>query len=158
MTGSSIAERQVLHYWRFWAAVGWLLIGLVVYLSLTPALPDLPEVDHGDKLGHFLAYAALMGWFAQLYRTRRAHLRIAVRLVLLGVGLELVQGMTGYRSFEAADIAANSAGVAAAWLIAQTPLGGSLAWLERRVAVQAKLQKVRQGRGRRKGDDGRGGR
>src|SRR5213594_1296720 len=47
-----------LRFLRLWQTVGVLLIGFVVYLSLTPDLINLP-VEQGDKDGHVLAYATL---------------------------------------------------------------------------------------------------
>ena len=38
-------------------AIGWGWAAVIVWLSLTPAPPKL-DFEHGDKLGHFLAYAA----------------------------------------------------------------------------------------------------
>ena len=37
----------------------------------------------------------------------------------MGIALEFVQGALGYRSFELADMAANTLGVAAGWIAAQ---------------------------------------
>lgn len=48
-------------------AGGWLLAAAIVWLSLTPSPPD-PGIAYADKVGHFLAYGALMFWFALLYR------------------------------------------------------------------------------------------
>jgi VanZ family protein len=90
------------------------MIGAVVWLSVTPAPLQL-DLDRGDKLGHFLGYAALMFWFSQLY-VRRALL--ATCFVAMGVALELVQGTLGYRSLDALDMLANAAGVLAGWAAA----------------------------------------
>ncbi|MGB0128390.1 MAG: hypothetical protein WBP72_12190, partial [Rhodocyclaceae bacterium] len=90
MTAAS-AER--LTYFPFWRACGWGLIALVVLLSLTPAPLDLPGAE-GDKVGHLLAYAALMQWFAWLYSSRRGRGTCALGFVVLGVALEYAQGLT----------------------------------------------------------------
>lgn len=108
------------HYplrWRpVWLAVGWLLIAVVIWLSLIPNPPQTPEIPFGDKLNHLLAYAVLMGWFGQLYRRPLMRLGYAFSFVLLGVVLEITQGMGGYRWFEVADAVANTAGVVLAFV------------------------------------------
>ena len=113
-----------------WEAVGIGLVVTVVALSLLP----LPAADLGansDKLGHSLAYSSLMYWFAMVYPAKRRHPALAICFVALGVGLEFLQGMTSYRSFEVADMVANTAGVAIGWCFALTPLKSLLAGSEK---------------------------
>ena len=98
-------------------AAGWALAAVVVWLSVTPAPPSV-GVQFSDKLGHLAAYGLLMLWFSLLYRRTRTRAAYAAGLVALGVGLEFVQGALGYRSFEALDMAANTAGVMLGWGIA----------------------------------------
>lgn len=131
--GRWLPQRQL--RWRpLWLIIGWVLVGVVIWLSLAPRLPDLDmPIEYVDKAGHFLAYCTLMLWFAFLY-LRAAHIWIALALVLLGVGLEVAQDVSGYRMFEIADIVADAAGIAAGLLLARTPLGGMLERFERRVA------------------------
>jgi VanZ family protein len=103
-------------------ALGWGLVAVVVYLSLTPTPPKI-DVDSGDKLGHLAAYGALAYWFSQFYagRTRLLYL---LGFVAMGIALEIAQGATGFRSFELADMAANTLGVVAGWAAALLlPLG-----------------------------------
>ena len=100
-------------------AGGWLYAAAIVFLSLTPKPPD-PGFEYGDKLGHLAAYALLMFWFCWLYRKRHAQLAFGIGWVALGIGLEFAQGMTPTRSFELADMAANSLGVLLGWGIFAT--------------------------------------
>jgi VanZ family protein len=100
-------------------AAGWLYAAAIVFLSLTPKPPD-PGFASGDKLGHLLAYGLLMFWFCLLYRYRYTRLAYAIGWIALGVALEFAQGATGYRSFEIADMAANSLGVLLGWGISAT--------------------------------------
>lgn len=93
-------------------AAGWLYAGAIVWLSLTPSPPD-PGIEYGDKLGHFLAYALLMLWFAWLHRGAGARLAYAALWIGMGVALEFAQGESAQRTFELADMAANALGVAA---------------------------------------------
>lgn len=109
------------------------MVGIVVYLSLVPAPPQL-EVTYGDKLQHIAAYAAMAYWFAMLEITSRGKKRVAmVALILLGVLLEFLQGQSGYRTFDAGDILANTMGVLIGGTIASSAAGVLLAWLERRL-------------------------
>lgn len=101
---------------RLWKVIGWTLVVLVIFLSLTPAPIQLP-VDHGDKFEHIFAYAVLMSWFASLYAKSAQRTKFAIGFIALGISLEFVQRWTGYRSFDVADMVADAIGVAAGWLL-----------------------------------------
>lgn len=102
---------------RIWLYCGWLMIGAVFVLSLIPGPPML-DVTQGDKLQHLAGYGVLMYWFAQLYRSFRTRLVWVAGLIAMGVVLELLQGMTSWRSYELYDMAANATGVLLGWLLA----------------------------------------
>ena len=113
---------------RLWLGAGWLGVGVVAYF---PLVPDPPKIgwEEGDKLQHLVAYTSLMIWFAQV-RTGGAERRITALLLLaMGVALELVQGLTGYRFMSLADMAANMAGVAVGWLAAPPRLPNAFTWV-----------------------------
>lgn len=120
----------MLKYRRIWLSAGWLLVVLVVYFSLAPHPPEPLSFDNADKLEHLLAYALLSLWLNQLYLSR---VLVVVALIALGVGLEYVQGWTGYRMFDVLDMLANSVGVLIGWLLALTSLGGLFVYIERRL-------------------------
>jgi VanZ family protein len=103
---------------RVGLALGWAWVAAIVYLSLTPSPPKV-DVEQSDKVGHLLAYGALAFWFCLLYRAPQARLFHMAGFVCMGIALEFAQGATGYRSFELADMAANTLGVAAGWLAAR---------------------------------------
>jgi len=104
--------------WRaLWAALGWLWLLAILWLSLTRNPPHI-DITQGDKLGHFLAYGSLMFWFCQLYVSRRARIGCALGFIAMGIAIEFVQRATGYRSFELLDMAADAAGVLIGWLAA----------------------------------------
>lgn len=124
-TGTPGAPAALIHR-PLWLGVGWALVLAVVFLSLVPQ-QDLPPLGYDDKLGHLIAYAVLMAWFAQLHRHRG---RLALSLLAMGAGLEGLQGLTGYRDMTAADVLANGAGVAFGWASA-LPLPNLLERLER---------------------------
>lgn len=129
----SISVTHQLRHFSVWRAAGWLLVALVVYFSLTPEPPSL-SVEGGDKLGHVLAYAGLMAWFAWLYADRGVRSAYAAGFAVLGIGLEFAQALTAYRSFELADMAADCVGVGLGWIIALPVIPNPLAFLERHLA------------------------
>lgn len=107
------------------------MVAIVVYLSLMPAPPKL-EMTYGDKLQHIAAYSAMAYWFAMLEISSTNKRRIALSaLILLGVLLEFLQGLTGYRTFDAGDMLANTIGVLIGGLLGASGAGALLAWLER---------------------------
>ena len=93
-----------------WLAIGWGLVATIIWLSVTPKPPDL-GVEHGDKLGHFMAYGSVMFWFCQLYPRYATRIAYGAGFIAMGVALEFVQRRLGYRSFEVADMVADAIGV-----------------------------------------------
>jgi VanZ family protein len=119
---------------RVLLTIGWMLVILVVYLSLTPHPPEPMRFENADKFEHALAYAALSFWFCHIYSSVISRLLVIAALVGLGVGLEYVQGWTGYRTFDVMDMLADGAGVLLGWMLVLTPLMRVLADVERRLA------------------------
>lgn len=115
-----------------WLASGWLWIVTVCYLSLMPHPPQPVSFPGADKIEHVCAYVSLMWWFCQLYTARPARIRLALAFVAMGAGIEVLQGLSGYRYFEYADMLANTTGVLVGWGLAQTALGRVLPLIERR--------------------------
>ncbi|MDH4234364.1 MAG: VanZ family protein [Gallionella sp.] len=113
----------MLNYRCAWLAGGWLLVGSVIYLSLAPHPPEPLTFSNVDKLEHGFAYTLLSLWFCQLYVQGRQRAMIAVALIGLGIGLEYVQGWTGYRTFDAMDMLANGCGVLLGFILVRTSLG-----------------------------------
>ena len=125
-------QLQSLRWMALWQSTGWLLIAAVIYLSLAADLPALPG-EGSDKYEHFIAYGALMFWFTQIYGRLGTRVAIAAGLILLGVALEFVQGQTGYRTFDYADMVANAIGVIVGWIAAPPRTANVFSFLERRV-------------------------
>lgn len=123
----------MLKYHRIWLGVGWALIALVVYLSLTPQPPTPLTFDNADKVEHAFAYAAMSFWLCQVYVQARSRLIVVVALIGLGVAIEYVQGWTGYRTFDVLDMLADGVGVATGWLLVITPPGRLLAFIDRKL-------------------------
>ena len=116
--------------WRIaWATIGWGMVLLVIYLSLTPRPPALVlGLQLWDKASHTLTYLALTYWFAQLHERRLA---VVMGMLALGGSLEIAQGLTEYRQASGLDMLANGVGVTVGWLIARG-LPNPLKWIETR--------------------------
>ncbi len=93
---------------QIWIALGLVIMATIWIVSLIPAPPRVPG---GDKLHHFAAYALVAFWWCALTGTIRAKLSWMLGLAAMGVLIEMLQGASGYRKFELADIVANSLGV-----------------------------------------------
>ena len=98
--------------------LGWGWAAAIVWLSLTPSPPRV-DFAASDKLGHLLAYGLLMFWFCQVYASRKIRIVHAIAFLAMGIGLEVLQGMSGLREYDVLDMLANAIGVAAGWLAAR---------------------------------------
>ena len=117
----------MLRYFNVWLSIGWLLVIMMCYVSLTSTPPEFHiEFKYIDKLGPFFAYFILMTWFAQLYKTFRARLFYVLFFISMGVILEILQGLGGVRFFEYYDMLANTLGVVFAWIITKGRLNSLL--------------------------------
>ena len=125
---------------RSWLALGWLWVMAIFYLSLMPHPPEPAHFWNADKLEHALAYCLLMLWFCQVYRQRASRMLLAVLLVAMGIAIEYLQRETGYRTFDYADMLANTAGVMVGWSWARTSLGRVFAYLEYHFYKQSRTQ------------------
>jgi len=124
-----------LSYKLFWLTLGWLFIVIILYLSLTPHPPEPLKFNGVDKVEHLLAYATLMAWFSQLQICRRQRCRNAILLILMGVGVEFLQGLGGVRQFEYADMLANTSGVLLGWLTGSVLGSTVIRAIDRKIAV-----------------------
>ena len=115
-----------LRFSRLWWWLGSAIVALILFLSLMP-LPPQPPVPISDKWQHAFAYALMMSWFAQL---TPHHWRTVFLLVAMGIGVEFVQGWSGYRYYEVLDMLANSVGVLIGWAMYGLRIR-YLGWLER---------------------------
>lgn len=60
-----------------------------------------------------------MFWFCQIYVSQKIRGLHGIAFLAMGVGLEVLQGMSGLREYDVVDMLANAAGVAAGWLAAR---------------------------------------
>jgi len=107
------------------------LILLVVFFYLLPEPPELIEFEQGDKLGHLVAYLSLMLWFANIYSGRSKQIFLGVVFLAMGVILEFLQGLSGYRTFQYSDMVANGVAIFLGWFLAKTWFGTFLVKLDR---------------------------
>ena len=114
--------------------MGWVLILLVVFLSLSPKPPEVIEFEQGDKLGHLVAYLSLMLWFANVYPRRNQRVSLGVAFFAMGAVLEFLQRLSGYRTFQYSDMVANGVGIFLGWLLAKTWFGTFLVKLDKLLA------------------------
>jgi len=128
------APANRLHFAKTWQAMGWAMVAVVAWLSLTPQPPQPPEFLAWDKAQHFIAYGGLMAWYGMSFAR---HWRWPAFLVGLGVGLECLQGLGGVRSFDPFDMLANTLGVMIGLALVNTPAGRCLAAVDARLAKRA---------------------
>lgn len=124
-----------LRFRKLWLAIGYLLIVLVIYLSLSssPVTIDT-NLPYEDKLFHFIAYFVLTFWFMQIYHIRHYVIAWVALFLCLGLTMEYLQGFNPYRYSETADMAANTLGVMAGFGLSITPLRYILVKLERYIS------------------------
>ena len=126
-----------LQYRNLWLVLGWLLVIVIIYLSLSPKPPDIDlGFDWQDKPKHLLAYFTLMAWFSQLYQRKLTRLSYALGFVMLGVGLEYLQGLSRVRMFDYDDMLANALGVLVAWFAVRGKFEQLLLVFEKRFLVR----------------------
>jgi len=116
---SQNVKYKSLKYRDIWLYLGYFWVSITIYVCLMPNPPSPSSFEFGDKLMHMAGYIGLFLWFSQIY-DRQYHWYPALGLILLGVFIEFAQSLTVYRSFEIADMFANTAGVLLGWLLAGT--------------------------------------
>lgn len=93
--------------WGFYMA----LVGVTV-LALIPA-HDVPATTGWDKADHWLAFFTLSLFGAHAYPQYSFWRRLAILLVLFGIGIELAQWCTPDRDADWHDVVADSIGIIA---------------------------------------------
>ena len=124
-----------LKFFKLWFTLGWLLVGLVIFFSLSPSQQDATLFSHSDKFLHIFSYAFIMFYFGCIYLPERTYRRLGVGFILMGFVLELIQGLIGYRTMEYLDMLANLTGVLIGWLLSKTTLSAALVYAESRLAL-----------------------
>lgn len=123
--------REALRHRPFWVSIFVLLILFVIVASMLPAY-DLPDMEtNRDKVLHFIGYCGITGFVASIFRGRIV-LVIALGLIALGGLIEIAQStLTTTRSGDWIDFGVDAAGVLVGYLLALTPLGNLVLWVDR---------------------------
>jgi VanZ family protein len=120
-----------LKYRFFWLLVGYALVALIVYLSLTSKqVIYMGLFKNQDKLYHAAAYFTLMFWFSQIYHRNVQRAQLIVAFVFLGILMEFLQGLTPHRDPDIADAMADIAGVLLGYVVTRWRLRFMLARFE----------------------------
>lgn len=120
------------HYKYLWLAIGYAMIGYVIYESLTPDPVDF-GMDISDKVYHATGYFGMMAWFCQIYASTKSRIGWGVYFIAMGIALEFLQGMGGVRDFEVNDMYADAIGVILAYLLSLTQFSGLLQYFDNRL-------------------------
>jgi len=112
-----------LRYRYLWAFIGLSMVFAILVLSLVDIPPTVTKFLLSDKLQHGIAYAGLMGWFAQIFRHDLMRLILVVGFISFGVFIEFLQALTPTRQFDLWDMIANTSGIVLAWALSYTKLG-----------------------------------
>lgn len=101
-----------LKFKNLWMGIGLIQVLMAFYLCLRPMPETIQTIPHLDKLYHFSAYALLTWYQIQIFGThnKKSLLFIFIIFMIQGFLIEILQFMTGYRSFELWDMAANASG------------------------------------------------
>jgi VanZ family protein len=95
--------------------LGAIQIVLIFTFSLIPGTGKEHLFPHADKVTHAFAYMLLTFTYCELSE-RKHHLKYFLAFTAMGVGIEFLQKMTGYRSFDLLDMAANMLGCLSAYI------------------------------------------
>ena len=114
-----------------WLTIGYVLVAIVTFLSLTRNPIDTGlQFPYEDKMYHAFAYFTLMAWFAQIYHGRMQRYLIAIVFIAMGCSFEYLQSLDVNRYAEFADIVANSLGVLAGFFLTLTEVKNTLVKIE----------------------------
>jgi glycopeptide antibiotics resistance protein len=97
----------------------WVLIFLISVLVILPVNELNLKFYFWDKLQHALAFMCLIVVGHLAYPHPSNHL--GINLFMYGIGIELVQLVAPWRSFDLMDIIANSVGLIIGWIFFSFP-------------------------------------
>ncbi|MBS0456829.1 MAG: VanZ family protein [Proteobacteria bacterium] len=116
---------------RLWIAMWLVMFVGVIVLSLMPGPPIPAELVIG-KLDHGIAYFCLVAMAVQIFPSWRQWFSAALLAALLGVSLEVAQGvLTDYRHMSAYDAIIDCFGAALGLATGWTPLRHALLTIDR---------------------------
>ena len=119
-----------LHWHRWWVAAGAVIMLWTLWMALTPD-PDITlSFPYGDKVLHAITFTCLMGWWGNVYTSRRARAWAALGCLAFGVFIEFAQWLDPPRDADAFDVLADGIGILIALALLRTPLARVLAHVE----------------------------
>lgn len=123
-----------LKYKKTWLCFFWLLIFGVFLTGLMPGneFPAIPPIPHLDKIAHFMIYLLLAFVLEQLFVAKPKTLFI--KAFAIGLIIEVLQTQVPFRSFETADLLANSIGAFAGILLSARVFPDSFLKFDRRLS------------------------
>ena len=133
-------EMRELRFINLWLTIGFILVGVVCFLTLTPKPPEVPNIPAFDKIGHFSAYLVMTVWFGFIYLPGKRYISVGLAFIAMGVILELLQGIMGGRTAEYLDLLASTSGVIIGWLLARTHFAEALVYIERKIQIHPRHQ------------------
>ena len=126
------AVNMHLKYKKLWLLIGFMLIAIVVYQTLTSS-PINAGVQISDKFMHTVGYFILMGWFVQIYHCQPQRFFWGLFFIAMGIGMEFLQDLGGVRFYEVNDMLANGLGVLIAWFLSDTKFSHILFLFEAKI-------------------------
>ncbi|MEJ0084296.1 MAG: VanZ family protein [Pseudomonadota bacterium] len=114
---------------RLWWGLGFMFVGLAVYVCLLPG-EELPMAfNFNDKLSHLAGHGALAAYFTGLV-ARRSWWKILLGLLALGIAIEIAQYfMHAGRHGDPTDVIANSCGALLGLLLGWLGLSRWTQWM-----------------------------
>ncbi len=97
-------------YTFHWRIVFYLNSIVLLYLTLMPSVQPQSSIQHLDKLFHFIGFGAF-AFFYRLAYPKIQESKIILLSCLLGVTVEIIQGILPHRSFSYADMIADFTGI-----------------------------------------------
>jgi VanZ family protein len=109
---------QELRLTKLWFFLAYMLLLVTGVISLMPA----PDIGGSDKIAHFIVFLSLSAWFSLIVEHRKSLWLVLIGLIAYGLLLELLQGLTTYRTGDFRDALANSLGVVSGIVFYFSPL------------------------------------
>ena len=111
-------------------AIGAAIMLWTLWMALMPD-PDLTlSIPDGDKVLHAITFTCVMGWWGNVYTSRRARAWAALGCLAFGVFIEFAQWLDPPRDADAFDVLADGIGILIALALLRTPLDRVLASVE----------------------------
>jgi len=92
----------------------------IIGLSMTSSRGVTGFVDsirYGEQMAHSLSYSVLMFCFLMAFKDQIPAITVGAFCILVGVLVEIAQGLSGYRGFELKDIFFNVTGTGVGYLV-----------------------------------------